>query len=308
MGKNIVFLCGVLFLSGCFSATQVSTPPQWFLDIPKDKTYLYGNGNAKTLEESKKSALNDLASKIKIKISSDTSITNTQDNDNQNTQVSQNIHLSLDTIELENVILVHSEYKNKQYYAQIKISKSTLSQTLQNKYKALYAKLPSLDPQKCSSISLKDKNTLESLINELTSLSQSIKVLNPLIQIQSLQRYEDIFKQNTPLAKARIIFSPQSDAQSVAILNGEYAKFIKNTHENNTHTIYNQVFIKTQENKIEISLLADFRDCQDKTIFYINIHAIQNNKEDALNRLKVLLYKKLQDYANDQENAIPGIY
>ncbi|PAF48260.1 hypothetical protein BKH41_05975 [Helicobacter sp. 12S02232-10] len=299
--------CVAFFFVGCMNVSGSLTPPSWFVSIPNDNTALYGNGIGKSLEESKQNAINDLASSIKVKINSSISLTNTQTDQNEHSEIFQNIHLSIETIELQDIKLVHSEYKNAQYYSQVKISKKTLLQTLKKEYQTLYEELHTFQNSHCKSLSIRDKNTLQSLLAKLDSLEQSIIALNPTSSLPSFKIYKDILNQNSPLPKAVLIFSPNSDPEIVNILSAEYAKFIRNTDEKNTHTIKNNISVHPQGNQISISLEADIYDCQNNVIFHTKIQSVQNNKTDALNRLKVQLYKKLQEYSQIKKNPIPQI-
>ncbi|WP_257874237.1 LPP20 family lipoprotein [Helicobacter sp. 13S00482-2] len=287
----------------------ISSPPKWFLSITRDNVFLYGNGSGDSLEKSKQNAINDLASSIKLKVSSNTNILNSQDNQKQDSKILQDIKVSIETIELQNIILTHTEYKNKVYYSQIKISKDLLVRGLKNQYQNLYEQLKDFNPKFCKSISIKDKNILENLLEQANSTAQSIQALDFSSKVASLKAYENMLTQNSPLPKAKLVFSPQSDPDAVKMLSSEYAKFIQNTDEKDVQTIYNKIAINTdqKEQKIKASLEVNINDCNNQTIFYIQVHSIENNKEDALRRLKIQLYKKLKEYKENNQEGIPNI-
>lgn len=297
-----------MFLSACSIGGISSSPPKWFLSIPKDSNFLYGNGNGKTLEESKKNAINDLASSIKLKVSSDTDIFNTQNNKETNSEISQNIQISIEAIELQDISITHNEYKNHQYYSQIKVSKISLLKTLKNQYKDIYSQLNGLDSKKCVSISIKNKYILESLLRQANSIAQSIHSLDFASKLPSIEYYQKLLAQNSPLPKARLIFSNNSDKEGIKILSSEYAKFIQNTDESNIQTIDNDISIQSKNDKILASLRANIKDCSSKTIFYIEIEANEKTKNDALERIKVQLYKKLKEYERNNTEEIPKIF
>lgn len=305
--KNLILISIALFLSAC-SIGGISSPPKWFLSIPKDTDFLYGNGNGKTLEESKKNAINDLASSIKLKVSSDTDILNTQSNKETHSKISQNIQISMETIELQDISLTHNEYKNHQYYSQIKVSKISLLKTLKNQYKDIYTQLNGLDSKKCVSISIKDKYILENLLQQANSIAQSIHSLDFTSKLPSIDYYEKLLAQNSPLPKARLLFSSSSDKEGIKVLSSEYAKFIQNTDEDNTQTIDNDISIQVKNNKILALLRANIKDCNGKTIFYIEVEANEKTKNDALARIKVQLYKKLKEYERNNIEEIPKIF
>ncbi|MDO7252576.1 LPP20 family lipoprotein [Helicobacter cappadocius] len=308
MLKNLILLFIALLFNACFAVEEVSPPPKWFLSLPKDNVFLYGNGSGKTLEESKKNAINDLASSIKLKVNSSTSILNIQNNQEQESKILQNIQVSIENIELQNITFTHTEYKNKQYYSQIKISKNLLLKTLEDKYQDLYTQLGSLNSKNCKSISIKDKNTFEDLLNQAKSLVQSIQALDFSSKLPSLKAYEDIFNQNSPLVLARLVFSDTDDKEAIKILSSEYAKFIQNVDEKNIQTIYNKITIEPQQNKIIASLQANINDCDNKVVFYIQLHSTEINKQKALERLKIQLYKKLKEYQGNNQGNIPKIF
>lgn len=306
--KNLTLIFISLFLSACSIGGISSSPPKWFLSIPKDSDFLYGNGNGKTLEESKKNAINDLASSIKLKVRSDTDILNTQNNKETNSKISQNIQISIEAIELQDISLTHNEYKNHQYYSQIKVSKNSLLKTLKNQYKDIYAQLNGLDSKKCVSISIKDKHTLENLLQQANSIAQSIHSLDFTSKLPSSEYYQRLLAQNSPLPKAHLIFSSNSDKEGIKILSSEYAKFIQNTNEKDIQTIDNDITIKSQNDKILALLRANIKDCSGKTIFYIEIEANEKTKSEALERIKVQLYKKLKEYQQGNTEEIPRIF
>lgn len=305
--KNLILIFISFFLSAC-SVGGISSPPKWFLSIPKDTDFLYGNGNGKTLEESKKNAINDLASSIKLKVSSNTDILNTQNNKETNSKISQNIQISIEAIELQDILFTHNEYKNHQYYSQIKVSKISLLKTLKNQYKDIYAQINGLDSKKCISISIKDKPILENLLQQASSIAQSIHSLDSSSKLPSIDYYRKLLAQNSPLPKARLIFSNSSDEDGIKTLSSEYAKFIQNTDESNTQTIDNDISIEFKNDKILALLRANIKDCSGKTIFYIEVEASEKNKNNALERIKVQLYKKLKEYQQNDLEKIPKIF
>lgn len=287
---------------------EISSPPKWFLSIPKDADFLYGNGNGKTLEESKKNAINDLASSIKLKVSSNTDILNTQNNKETDSKISQNIQISIQAVELQDILLAHNEYKNHQYYSQIKVSKISLLKTLKNEYRNIYAQLNGLDSKKCTSISIKDRNILENLLQQANSIAQTIQSLDITSKLPSIDYYQELLAQNSPLPKAQLNFSSSSDEDGVKMLSSEYAKFIQNTDESNTQTIDNDISIKSKNDKILALLRANIKDCNGKTILYIELEASEKTKKNALERIKVQLYKKLKEYQKNDTQEIPKIF
>lgn len=294
-------------MSAC-GVGEISSPPKWFLSIPKDADFLYGNGNGKTLEESKKNAINDLASSIKLKVSSKTDILNTQNNKETDSKISQNIQISIQAVELQDILLTHNEYKNHQYYSQIKVSKISLLKTLKNQYRDIYAQLNGLDSKKCTSISIKDRNILENLLQQANSISQTIQSLDITSKLPSIDYYQQLLAQNSPLPKAQLNFSSSSDEDGVKMLSSEYAKFIQNTDESNTQTIDNDISIKSKNDKILALLRANIKDCNGKIILYIELEASEKTKKNALERIKVQLYKKLKEYQKNDTEEIPKIF
>lgn len=305
--KQLILIFATLMALLCV-AQGVSAPPSWYVEVPKDSSFLYGNGSGKTLEESKKNAINDLASSIKLNVSSNTSILNTQDNENQESKLLQNINVSIGNIELQNIIVTHTKYQDNQYYSQVKISKSVLIKSLKDDYKSVYAELENLKPKNCQSISIKDRNTFEDLLDKASSLSQSIQALDFASNLPSLAEYEKIFHQNSPLVKAKLIFSSNSDKDGIRTLSSEYAKFIQNTDEPNVGTIDNDITIKAENDKTQAFLSANIKDCSGKTILYIKLEGEGRTKDDALDRIKVQLFKKLKEYGQDDIDTIPRIF
>ncbi|PAF52680.1 LPP20 family lipoprotein [Helicobacter sp. 13S00477-4] len=300
--KKLIFLIACFFLGACANHLSISNPPGWFLAIPNNHNNLYGNGIGKTLQEAKQNAINDLALNIKIKINSDTDIQNTQINNKQSSEILQNIQISLDTIELQNITIIRNEYKNKNYYVQIKIPKNTLLQNLKNKYDLSYERLKYFLKNTCSSIFISDKNTLESSLQYLFSLKESIYTLDPTTKLQSLNVYENILNQNSPLPKVKLIFEPQDKKEIINTLSAEYAKFIQNSDKKNIYTIKNKILIQNKTNQYHITLQVDMYDCKDNIISHIELDSTQNTKIHAMNRIKVKLYKKLKEYSQSQNN------
>ncbi|PAF48033.1 hypothetical protein BKH46_01610 [Helicobacter sp. 12S02634-8] len=284
-------------LSGCMLTP--SAPPEWFLSIPKDTTSLYGNGIGGTLEISKQNAINDLASSIQVTIYSDTTLTQTQTDKTQSSELSQNIWLSLDTTELQNITLTHSDYKNSLYYTQVKIAKAPLSQSLQSKYHTLYTHLSPLKDTHCPFLSIKEKATLQRDLKELQALKHTIDTLTPNIPLPHLSPYENLLIKNTPLPKARLVFSGNGDTETINILRAEYAKFIQNTPSQDAPIIKNHITTRTHKENTEISLQVTMYDCLGNAIFHAQITASLNNKADTLTRLKAQLYKQLLAYSQD---------
>lgn len=303
------FALAFLFV-GCLGIHTSSSlvPPSWFTTPPQDARFLYGHGSGKTLEESKQNAINDLALSVRVKINSNTFVTNTQENDNQNSNISQNIRLSLKDISLEGLEFSHNDYKNSQYYSQVKVPKKALAKTLKNQYDTLFFKLRSFDAQACKTLSILDKKILSDLLEEANSLRETIYVVAPSMRLDSLANYNEILEKNSPLPKTRLVFSPQSEEDIISAISSEYAKFVKNTSEEGTQIAQNKISITNIKDQIKISLQVDFKDCHNKVFFSFQIESTQDTKEDAIARLKVQLYKKLTDYASEDKSIIPKLY
>lgn len=303
------FALAFLFV-GCLGIHTSSSlvPPSWFTTPAQDTRFLYGHGSGKTLEESKQNAINDLALSVRVKINSNTFVTNTQENDNQNSNISQNIRLSLKDISLEGLEFSHNDYKNSQYYSQVKVPKKALAKTLKNQYDTLFFKLRAFDTQACKTLSILDKKILSDLLEEANSLRETIYIVAPSASLDSLVSYNEILKKNSPLPKARLVFSPQGEDDIISAISSEYAKFVKNTSEEDIQIAQNKISIANVKDQIKISLQVDFKDCHNKIFFSFQIESIQDTKEDAIARLKVQLYKKLTDYSSEDKSVIPKLY
>lgn len=295
--RFVIIIGIILFLNGCANSLQ-NMPPQWFLQNPNDNSYLYGNGSGKNIQEAKNNAINDIASNIKVKVNSNTTLINSEIDNKQTSNLSQNINLSLSNIQLQDIIQTQSEYKNHQYYIQIKVPKESIIQNLKQEYMNLYDSLAYLKQNKCSSISINEESMLKHKLQSLSDLSQTLHVLSNQINLVSLGFYQQILKDNSPKPKAKIIFNTNDKEYSNA-LNAEYAKFFINSDKNNIQAITNTLAFSKEGDKIKLSLEVNIQNCENKSILNFQISSKEKDKDDAIQRLKAQLYKKLKSYKND---------
>lgn len=101
--------------------------PAWY-KTPKQDTAdsLYGVGTGMSMEESKNSAIQAVASKIVTQINSSMSMKNEQVDSYLTTHVKQEVNIKTDNIVLPNIKVLNNKLINGEYYAEIQVDRKTV--------------------------------------------------------------------------------------------------------------------------------------------------------------------------------------
>lgn len=296
---RVIFLIGLIALcGGCFKQT-LATHPSWYAQESINKNMLVGFGNAKTLEAAKANALNDIITQLNVEVRSQFSQqTQRQDSQLKHTS-SSDIMLKSADIQLNNIEYVKSTFWDNQFYVQAEVSKATLIVEFQKAFNNTYATLHSINPNKCPTLSIKEKTQLEQTLQKLSLYNTLLQTLGS--KARTFDEFESILYANMPLPSAKLsIKSNQAHEKITNDLRKELGYFYR-LENNASHTLQTEVSFKhIKPNHTKIDILFNIFDCHSNPIFSTNVSYEASNREDSLSfasqRVSVQLYKKIQEW------------
>ena len=140
----------------------------------------------------------------------------------------------------------------------------------------------------CSSILPKQKNTLQDLLNKISSANRKIIALDGVENLTP-----SIIKEFYSLPLAAYYESTNIDNVINKVLMGEYSKFFDISTKNKNIYKIHSFYSKDSSNRIDFR--TNIIDCNGNTVFSAKI-----DNESSIDRLKVRLYKSLLDYSLNQ--------
>ncbi len=125
--KLVLSFLVILSISSCSSISKPkkdSDSVSWYKK-PKqnDLNYLYGIGQASTMEEATKYALVDAASRLITTISSETNLLREEDRNDANEEMRQHVKQNIEKITFTNYRITRSDLVNGQFFTEVEIEK-----------------------------------------------------------------------------------------------------------------------------------------------------------------------------------------
>lgn len=295
IARNFSALFCVIFLFSC----STIKPPSWYGSINKDSSVLVGFGSGKNLQSAKSNALNDIISQISVDISSNLTISQQRHNENLNTNVSNNIALSTDSINLVDISYDKSEFSNGVYYVKAKISKKSLIKQLQTSFNDEYNALTKQNLNQCPALSIKEYVLLKQSIENLDKYSLFLSSLG--VNVKDYSKLKNIYGKNSPLPQANIkFFGHSNEIIESALLKdlGEFYAFNSQASNSLNITISGSLVNK------QMKITADLRilDCRGNVVFATSAEHIDKRLDldsalrFAASRVSVQLYKHIKEW------------
>lgn len=296
----------LLFLSGC----SMANPPKWFLTPKSASDTLYGLGMGDSLAKAKAQAANDLAQSVQTQVKSNINITNSAINDSFDSSVEQNISLSTAMLDLQNLKITQKSHSKGTYYVEVAIAKKDIATPIKARLEQGLDRLESL-PKTCASLSLKD---FASLQKELKNARESNAILRALGFVGAdFEVFEELQKANAPKPKLKVEINSQGEKSlqsDKSVFLGEVAKFARITDEPNTHKLEIEVALSSEgksTKSVRIEAKAVMKDCAGNVVWEANFSETQANKNQAIKRAGIVLYKRLLDFSGGAQSGIPKI-
>lgn len=303
----IISINGILFIA-CGGANI--NYPNWYLKSNQDSKYLYGVGEADTLQGAKSAALSDLASKISLNIESSLNIQKEQIDSKITSKVNNNVDINVSDIELDSIEHPIIDEIDGLFFVQARIEKVKIINKLNGDIDSNAIKintiLNDIKNSKCSTMSPKHRSNLLTLLAQSNYKSQQITALGGIIKQRQLLENVNNMLVHSPIAYyASFAKGGKSDDYKFvdnALIN-EYSKFFNiDTKASDIYYIENRYDISRTNAQIKISLNASIKDCNANAIFNTTLEAQDSNDKsisDAINRLKVQLYKKIYSWIEE---------
>lgn len=294
----------LLFLSG---GCSMANPPKWFLTPKSASDTLYGLGMGDSLAKAKAQAANDLAQSVQTQVKSNINITNSAINDSFDSSVEQNISLSTAMLDLQNLKITQKSHSKGTYYVEVAIAKKDIAMPIKARLEQGLDRLESL-PKTCATLSLKD---FASLQKELKNARESSAILRALGFVGAdFEAFEELQKANAPKPKLKVEINSQGEKSlqsDKSVFLGEVAKFARITDEPNTHKLEIEAALSSEGKSTRIELKAVMKDCADNVVWEANFSETQTNKNQAIKRAGIVLYKRLLDFSGGTQSGIPKI-
>ena len=277
----------IFFLSSCSKVDSIYSS----LHENKNSTYLIGIGSSLNLNESKLFALNDLVSQISLDISSSLNLESKLLDSKSSKKIDSNIKINVNNITLDGVEFSINE-ANGIFFVKASIEKKKVINFLNeliNEYISLaFEVVNEIKASNCSSILPKQKNTLQDLLNKISSANRKIIALDGVENLTP-----SIIKEFYSLPLAAYYESTNIDNVINKVLMGEYSKFFDISTKNKNIYKIHSFYSKDSSNRIDFR--TNIIDCNGNTVFSAKI-----DNESSIDRLKVRLYKSLLDYSLNQ--------
>lgn len=279
----------IFFLSSCSKVDSIYSS---LYENNKNSSYLIGIGSSSNLNESKLFALNDLVSQISLDISSSLNLESKLVDSKSNKKLDNNIKINVNDITLDGVEFVNIDKTNGIFFVKASIEKKKVINFLNeliNEYISLaFEVVNEIKASNCSSILPKQKNTLQDLLNKISSANRKILALDGVENLTP-----SIIKEFYSLPLAAYYESTNIDNVINKVLMGEYSKFFDISTKNKNIYKIHSFYSKDSSNRIDFR--TNIIDCNGNTVFSAKI-----DNESSIDRLKVRLYKSLLDYSLNQ--------
>lgn len=295
----------LLFLSG----NSMANPPKWFLTPKSASDTLYGLGMGDSLAKAKVQAANDLAQSVQTQVKSNTNITNSALNDSFDSSMEQNISLSTAMLDLQNLKITQKSHSKGTYYVEVAIAKKDIATPIKVRLEQRLDRLESL-PKTCASLSLKDFFLLQ---KELKNARESNTILRALGFVGvDFESFEELQKANAPKPKLKVEINSQGEKSTFSqsdksVFLGEVAKFASITNEPNTHKLEIEATLSGEGKSTRVEVKSVIKDCADNVLWEANFSETQANKNQAIKRASIVLYKRLLDFSGGTQGGIPKI-
>ncbi|MEA3314732.1 MAG: LPP20 family lipoprotein [Campylobacterota bacterium] len=138
LSKSTLLLTTTIILSGCIGSKNTTLPnnniqmPSWYINAPSNNNlYLYGEGEASTLQEAKDNALNSMASRLVVSVGSTmetvTSLShNSNKEDSYNKNISKNLKVDVQKIKFTNATVQRSQKIDDNFYILMEVDREEL--------------------------------------------------------------------------------------------------------------------------------------------------------------------------------------
>lgn len=307
---KIAFL-GVFF-AACGGKSSLAYP-DWYVKPEKNAKYLYGVGEAETLQGAKSAALNDLASSIALQLDSDISLQKERINDDFTSSALSNISISVRDMGLESVEYPLIEKVDGAVFVQARLEKSKVVKRLNDELAAQMTELESVIGQvgasRCPTISPKHKNSLAASLHGADFKARLVRAFGGAPKNAQL------------VDEARVLLAQPSKASYAAFASGgssgdymlvdsalmsEFGKFFSVIAEDSgIYRLENTYAIYKDNEKVSIQLRADIRDCTGSVVFSNMFESTQKFSptavKSAVDRLRAQLFKKLDSWAKSAQ-------
>lgn len=288
-----------LFIGAIFSACGEPKYPAWYLEQDADSAYLYGVGSGEDLEVAKKMALNDLSSQISLRVDSAVSIEQSQIDEKQTQKANAKVDVSVLDIKLDSVEYVENEEIDGIFYVKARIAKAKIVQQINSEIERVNievnAILGDVKAMKCASISPQHKFKLNKLYAKLTHNAGQIYALDGIVRAQkAIDNLEVLLSSPSRAYYVAAVGRTENDFTRVnSALNAEYRKFFSlEGAGDDKFVIENEYMISAD--KRTITLAVQIKDCAGNAIFSDNFVGKGVGYAEAVDRLRVQVYKKLK--------------
>lgn len=290
-----------LFLGAIFSACGEPKYPPWYLEKDADSAYLYGIGSGEDLEVAKKMALNDLSSQISLRVDSAVSIEQSQIDERQTQKANAKVDVSVLDIKLDSVEYVESEEIEGVFYVKARIEKAKIVREINSEIERLNievnAILGDVKAMKCASISPQHKFALNKLYAKLTHSAGQIYALDGKVRAQkTIDDLETLL--SSPSRAYYVAAAGRTNDDFTRInsgLNAEYRKFFSLEGVGDDKFVIENEYM-TSADKRTITLSVRIKDCAGNAIFSDNFVGKGVGYAEAVDRLRVQVYKKLKKW------------
>lgn len=209
---KIIFGISLLFLffSGCSKTSDNLEIPSWYSqNIQNNSKFLYGFGDANSLEGAKNNALVMISGSIISTVSGQIDTKKISQGEYYSKEVVSNLKVELAKTKFSNPIIEKQEYKNKTFFVLVKIDKNELFSDILKEFSVLDSKINSLNSR------LSVVTDLEKIVIlfEIIEISKEAKVKFEILQSlnktfdadRSFEKYS-LFEQNLQKLQHEIDF------------------------------------------------------------------------------------------------------
>ncbi|RAX53815.1 hypothetical protein CCY99_05380 [Helicobacter sp. 16-1353] len=304
------FLIIICVIASCFfiACSGTISYPDWYLKSQSDSRYLYGVGEADSLQDAKLAALNDLASKISLNIESNINIQKEQIDSKVTSKINNNVGINVSDIELDSVEHPIIEEIDGLFFVQARVEKVKIINKLNSDIDSSAIKINSIlsdiKNSKCSTMSPKHREKLLELLALSDYKSQQISSLNGVVrQKQLLDNVANMLLH--PPRAYYISFAKGGNSNDYKLVDNalmnEYNKFFSiSSKDSDIYYIENRYDIHKTNTQVTIALDSSIKDCNDNVVFNTTLEVVQDVKDKsiaiAINRLKAQLYKKIYSW------------
>lgn len=241
----------VINFTACSNSTQTTQTklPSWYLNSPSNtQVYLYGTGEADSLDEAKKNALSNMSQNLVVNVQSSINTKTTSSTSSYDKQTIRDIKLKASKINFTNYKVKKAVKSSNSFFVLLNVNRIELFNEKQKELNLLDTKIQTTIENLQNKPKLEQIYELEQVkptINEAKNLAFVLYAINNTFEYQIYHTKYDKFINQIDILKSSIIIKIISNTNTIY---KNHLKSLLNKNNYKTSTSNEDVLIKISNN------------------------------------------------------------